>query len=99
MSEIIVTGSVQGTDATVDALLEAALTHVRRSRTEPGCLSHHVFRDAEDPNRLFFFERWRDHDALKAHFAVPESRLFARELANLSASKPRMTVYRSEEVK
>ena len=88
MSEIIVTGSVQGTGATVDALLEAALTHVRRSRTEPGCLSHHVFRDAEDPNRLFFFERWADRAALDAHFAVPASLEFVGRLPDLATGEP-----------
>ena len=92
MSEIIVTGSVQGTDATVDALLEAALTHVRRSRTEPGCLSHHVFCDAEDPNRLFFFERWADRAALDAHFAVPASLEFVGQLRELAVGEPSMHI-------
>ena len=92
MSEIIVTGSVRGTDATVDALLEAALTHVRRSRTEPGCLSHHVFRDAEDPNRLFFFERWADRAALDAHFAVPASLEFVGQLRELAVGEPSMHI-------
>ena len=92
MGEIIVTGSVQGTDATVDALLEAALTHVRRSRTEPGCLSHHVFRDAEDPNRLFFFERWADRAALDAHFGVPASLEFVGQLQELAVGQPSMHI-------
>jgi quinol monooxygenase YgiN len=92
VSEIIVTGSVQGTDTTVDALLAAALTHVRRSRTEPGCLSHHVFRDAEDPNRLFFFERWADRAALDAHFAVPASLEFVGRLRALAAGDATMHI-------
>lgn len=90
--EIIVTGSVEATDATVDALLDAALTHVRRSRTEPGCLSHHVFRDAEDPNRLFFFERWADRAVLDAHFAVPASREFVGRLRELASGDPTMQI-------
>jgi quinol monooxygenase YgiN len=90
--EIIVTGSVQGTDATIDALLQAALVHVHRSRTEPGCVSHEVFRDAEDANRLFFFERWVDRAALDAHFAVPESRDFVRTLRDLATGDPTMQV-------
>jgi quinol monooxygenase YgiN len=90
--EIIVTGSVEATDVTIDALLEAALTHVRRSRTEPGCLSHHVFRDAEDPNRLFFFERWADRAALDAHFAVPASHEFVGHLRELASGDPTMQI-------
>ena len=34
--------------------------HVRRSRTEPGCLFHAVHRDVEEPLRLVFVERWVD---------------------------------------
>ena len=96
---LIVVGEVSGTSENIGELRRISLDHVHRSRKEDGCIEHAVHFDCEDELRLFFFERWRDHDALKAHFAVPESRLFARELAKLSASKPRMTVYRSEEVK
>lgn len=92
MAEIIVTGSVTGSDATIDALVDAALVHVRRSRTEPGCVSHEVFRDAEDPNRLFFYERWADRAALDLHFAVPESVAFVRQLRDLAVGEPTMRI-------
>jgi quinol monooxygenase YgiN len=92
VGEIIVTGTVHGRDETIDALLDAALAHVRRSRTEPGCLSHHVLRDAEDPNRLFFFERWADRAALDAHFAVPASAEFVGRLRELATGTPTMQI-------
>lgn len=93
---VIVTGTVQGRPDTVDQLLEVSLAHVRRSRQEPGCLHHAVHRDAEDPLRLVFLEQWSDTDALRAHFQVPESGAFVRELTQLSASSPEMTVYEAE---
>jgi quinol monooxygenase YgiN len=92
VSEIIVTGSVRGTPETIDALVAASLTHVRRSRTEPGCLSHHVFRDVEDEHRLFFFERWADRAALDTHFAVPASLEFVGQLRELADGEPTMHV-------
>jgi len=92
VGEIIVTGSVTGTDDTIDALLDAALTHVRRSRAEPGCVRHHLFRDAEDPNRLFFFERWADRAALDAHFAVPASLEFVGRMRELATGEPTMHI-------
>ena len=78
MSEIVVTGAALATAETIDAMIEVSLVHVRRSRTEPGCLFHAVHRDVEEPLRLVFVERWASSAALQAHFAVPESREFVR---------------------
>ena len=78
MSEIVVTGSARATSETIDEMIEVSLVHVRRSRTEPGCLFHAVHRDVEEPLRLVFVERWATREALQAHFAVPESTEFVR---------------------
>ena len=83
---LVVTGSVTARPETFEALLEAALQHVRRSRTEPGCLSHSVMIDAEDPLRLVFYEEWEDRAALDAHFAVPESLEYMKLSRELAAS-------------
>ena len=93
---IIVTGSVTARPETVDAALAASLTHVHRSRTEPGCLLHSVHFDAEDPLRLVFLEHWADADALRAHFAVPASREFVEELAALATAPPQIDIYDAE---
>ncbi len=60
---ILVTGSILARKDTVDELLELSLEHVRRSRLEPGCLSHAVHRDAEEPLRLVFVETWDSREA------------------------------------
>ena len=44
---------------------------MHRSRKEPGCISHAVHVDCENPLRLVFVEQWADRAALLAHFAVP----------------------------
>ena len=90
---IIVTGSIQARADTVDELLRQSLEHVRRSRTEPGCLSHAVHQDVEDPLRLFFFETWADRAALTAHFAVPGSREFVKHAGRLAAGAPTIQIY------
>lgn len=82
---IVVTGEILAKPETLDALIAIGQDHSRRSRAEPGCLSHDLYIDSEQPLRLFFFERWADMDALKAHFAVPESNAFMREVRSLSA--------------
>jgi quinol monooxygenase YgiN len=51
---IVVTGSVT---ARADSFQEArrlSLEHVHRSRNEPGCLSHAVHTDCENPLKLVF---------------------------------------------
>jgi quinol monooxygenase YgiN len=83
---LIVTGSVTARPETFDALLRAALDHVARSRIEPGCLSHSVHADCEEPLRLFFFEQWADRPALDEHFAQAGSQLFMRTVRELAAS-------------
>ena len=90
---ILVTGSIVAKPGHVDALLALSLAHVRRSRTEPGCLAHAVHRDTENPLRLVFVEEWLDQASLQQHFKVPASRAFAKALAELASQAPTMAVY------
>ena len=90
---VIVAGTVEVPPNRLDDAIALSLEHVRRSRIEPGCLSHAVFQDVEEANRLFFFERWADRKALEAHFTVPEARAFAQSLASLSLSTPEIAIY------
>jgi len=90
---VIVTGSVEARVDTFDRVLELSLAHVRRSRTEPGCMVHSVLRDVEQPLRLVFLEQWVDTDALRAHFGVPASGAFVAQLAALAASPPEMAIF------
>ena len=93
---IIVTGRAVARPETLDDLLAVSLEHVRRSRTEPGCLLHSVHHDAEDPLALVFYEQWADRDALAAHFKVPASREFVAALSALAADPPTMDIFTAE---
>ncbi len=93
---VIVTGSVRARPDNLERVLALSLEHVHRSRREPGCLLHSVHHDAEDPLRLVFVEHWADADALRAHFAVPASRTFARDLATLGDGPPEITIYEAQ---
>ncbi len=95
---IVVLGSVSIREGHVAEALVASHEHVRRSRTEPGCLEHGVSVDAESPNRLVFVERWESMEALRAHFAVPASRAFVKALAALAEAAPAMGVYEASAV-
>jgi hypothetical protein len=62
---LIVLGSVLARTDSVEEIRRIAQEHVARSRLEPGCLSHAVHADLDEPLRLVFIERWADWDALR----------------------------------
>ena len=68
---ILVTGSVTARPETFDEVSEISLEHAHRSRTEPGCISHAVHVDCENPLRLVFIEQWADRAVLVGAFRGP----------------------------
>ena len=90
---IVVTGSVTARADSFDEVRKLSLEHVHRSRTEPGCISHSVQIDCENPLRLVFFEQWADRAALSTHFAVPASRDFVKSLQKLAAAATTIELY------
>lgn len=96
---IIATGAILATPEGLDEARRLGLEHSRRSRDEPGCLSHDLHVDCENPLRLVFVERWADLAALKAHFAVPASNDFVRAVRALSSARTEMTVYEAARAK
>lgn len=96
---IIVIGSVTVSESTRAQALEHSAKHVARSRLEPGCISHEVSLDGENPNRLIFIERWASMEDLELHFQVPESSEFVTAIAQLATVAPDMQLYESDEIK
>lgn len=90
---IVVTGSVTARPDSFEEVKKLSLQHVHRSRTEPGCISHAVHADCENPLRLVFIEQWADRAVLLAHFAVPASRDFVRALRTLAAEATDIQIY------
>jgi len=95
---IIVAGAIIARKDSFDAVLKLSRGHVERSRQEDGCISHDVHVCAENPLRLFFFERWRDEPALRAHFAVPASREFVKSLRDLIVETTGTQIWRAEQI-
>jgi quinol monooxygenase YgiN len=90
---LIVTGSLVARQDSFAQLRAQALEHIRRSRGEPGCLSHAVHVDCENPLRLVFIEEWESREALLAHFAVPESRGFVKAARRLVAEANPIAIF------
>ena len=90
---IVVTGSVTARQDSFEQIRKLSLAHVHRSRSEPGCISHAVHVDCENPLRLVFFERWESAEAVRAHFAVPASAQFVRTATALGALPPSLELF------
>ena len=95
---IVITGAIAVKPEHIDEALMLSLEHVRRSRLEPGCISHAVHRDAENPMRLVFVEEWADMAALSAHFAVPASRAFGKAMGALAIEPRVIKIYEAKRV-
>jgi quinol monooxygenase YgiN len=95
---ILVTGSIVAREECLDEVLRRSLEHVERSRLEPGCISHAVHLDCQNPRRLFFFEQWADEAALRTHFAVPASREFVKSLRDQIVETSGAEIYRAEPI-
>jgi quinol monooxygenase YgiN len=96
---IIVTGTVTARPEALDEVMRLSLEHVHRSRLEPGCLLHSVHQDVENANRVVFIEHWSDRDALLAHFGVPASRAFAKQVEQFASERSSMAIYDAETVR
>ncbi len=95
---ILITGSILARAETFEEIKRLALAHVRRSRTEDGCLHHSVHVDVENPLRLVFVERWRDRAAVLKHFADKEARGFVKTARSLAAEPTQMALFDSLEI-
>ena len=82
---IVVTGSVTARPDSFDEVKRLSLEHVHRSRTEPGCISHAVHVDCENPLRLVFFEQWADRAALPS---LPDDEFYHADLIGLEVADP-----------
>lgn len=95
---ITVFGSVIAAEGCQEELLAISLEHVGRSRGEEGCIAHGAYADVETPNRLVFFEKWSDEQALRRHFALPESGEFVRRASALAVGAPVIEIFHSEPI-
>lgn len=95
---IIVIGRVGIRPDRIDEAIAASTDHVNRSRAEPGCVSHDVSVDAQNPSGLIFVEYWSDPAALQAHFALDASKQFFQTISAMSDSAPDLQIYQAEQL-
>lgn len=96
---IIVVGSIVAKPDTFGEIQRLGMEHTRRSRGEPGCVSHDIHVDCENPMKLTFIEKWADAATLAAHFKVKESIAFVMRARELSASPPAIEIFETSAAK
>lgn len=95
---IVITGTVDLKPEHGEEGFRLGCEHSARSRSEPGCLAHNCFEDREAPGRMHFFEKWANAEAVRAHFAIPESGAFVRKVSNMAIAPPSIEIYAAEPI-
>jgi quinol monooxygenase YgiN len=76
----------------MDQMLEALNAFMPKVRTEPGTLEYVIYRGVQDPNMVFFFERYQDQAAMDAHWATGEFKAFQEAMGPCLDGEPIMGV-------
>lgn len=71
---LLVLGTVRLPAGKLDDARPAMARMIAASRLEPGCLEYGYAEDILDRGLIHVKERWRDREALAAHFASPHIR-------------------------
>ncbi|HJU03723.1 MAG TPA: putative quinol monooxygenase [Nitrospiraceae bacterium] len=77
-----------------EADLERAMRAVvGRSHEEPGCVRYTVHRSVGDPAVFITVERWASKEAMDRHFAAPHTQALLKQIPDLLAEPPDISVY------
>ena len=94
---ILVLGTVQLEPDKLGAARPAMRTMVEASRAEPGCIAYAYAQDVLDPETIHVVEKWRDRDALKAHFATPHMAEWRGVMGALGLSGRDLRIFETDE--
>ena len=94
---ILVLGTVKLAPDRLEAARPAMHTMVEASRAEPGCIAYGYAQDVLDPETIHVVEKWRDRDALKAHFVTPHMAEWRRAMGGLGLSGRDLRIYETDE--
>ena len=89
---IVITGAARVGEKNRAAFETVAERQVRLSRAEPGNISYSWFEDRMEPGRFFFYEEWRDRDAVDFHFAQDYCHEFMEAARRLAEGEPEIAI-------
>ena len=96
---IIVMGHAKLGPGEIDRLGDAMATQIAATLAEDGCLHYGYSRDVLEPDTMIITERWRDNDAIAAHFASSHMAAFNAVLASAKVLEVSVKAYENGEVR
>lgn len=94
---IIITGSFRVPPGSIDLIRPAMETMIHASRAEDGCIEYAYALDVLDPGLVRVIERWRDRDALEAHFRTVHIADWRAQVAALAISDRELIGYDTQD--
>ena len=79
-----------GKEAELEAALKSVIPQVE---AEQGTLQYVLHRSVKEPGKFFFYEKYRDQAALDFHGSTPYLKDLFRQIADLLAEKPSISLY------
>ena len=70
---------------------------VTATRAEDGCIAYSYAQDLFDPGLIHVSEKWRDRDALTAHFKAPHMQTWIAERGDLNLFDRNIRIYESDD--
>ena len=94
---ILVVGTFRMPPENVALALPAAQRVVTATRAEDGCIAYSYAQDLFDPGLIHVSEKWRDRDALTAHFKAPHMQTWIAERGDLNLFDRNIRIYESDD--
>jgi quinol monooxygenase YgiN len=94
---LIIMGTVRIAPEGIAAARPAMARMVAASNAEDGCLLYAYSQDLVDPGLVRISERWRDREALKAHFATPHMGEWRQVIPTLGITDRNLTLYEAND--
>jgi quinol monooxygenase YgiN len=84
-------------DGQSKAFFDLAKPAAEATRKEKGCIAYDPQQSAEDPNKIIFYERWKNVEALAAHLDAPHTKKLLAGIGDLLDGTPTLEFYQLPE--
>jgi quinol monooxygenase YgiN len=94
---ILVVGTFRMPAENLPVALPMAERVVAATRAEDGCIAYSYAQDLFDPGLIHVSEKWRDREALAAHFKSAHMQTWIAERGDLNLSDRNIRIFASDE--